>query len=802
MLVVLITGCGSTSANPADPNANSFAIQPAAMSAAVGGTVALQATNATQDVTAQTAWSVSDNTVADVQSNFVHGKKPGKVKVTGTYQGNSTASATLTITPSAPVVTWPQPAGVPAGTVLSATQLDATANVPGTFTYNPAAGTALQAGTQTLSTTFTPTDTNTYSTATLSTTINVTAVGAQVPTLTAVQISGSTGSVQSGQTAQLVATAVYSDKSTAIVTGAATWNSSNTSIASVSAGTVKGVTSGTTQITASYNGVTSSPTAITVSATKPATATLTSIQVSGGSTVATSSSMQLKATGTYSDQTTQDITSSASWTSSQNSMATVQAGSVTGVAAGTVNITASLSGVTSSPAVITVSAKPATLTAIQISGGSTLSTSSSAQLKATGTYSDKTTQDITSTVSWASSQPSVATIQGGLAVGVSAGTTSITATLSGVTGTTSIQVASGHVIQIDPSMSESVIQNSINGGHAGDTVSFAAGTYNLPSNGSNPNGAALNLVAGLTYTGPSGSPAHLVGTGSYPLMYFAGTTVTIEYFTFDNGSIFLEDRVTSATIDYNTFENIDCGTNAAQTVAIFVAGGLNNSDISYNTFQNIGQTCNAEYQDVQGAGGIQMYGFHNLTITHNNFATIYEGIAIVISNSVEFDGAGGHINYNTFTGVHRIAIEMLGTSTNPSGLEVAYTNYSNALLPWAYTFGLSLTAGQNMIVHDNVMNGNNNQPGYVPYAVEIGGVNSSAYNNVLEGYWGWGFAIGTNSSINISNNHICGPSMAAAAPASGSNPVAGNAGGFISWEANAATGTFTGNTTSSALTCP
>ncbi len=423
------------------------------------------------------------------------------------------------------------------------------------------------------------------------------------------------------------------------------------------------------------------------------------------------------------------------------------------------------------------------------------------QLKATGTYSNQTTQDITSTVTWTSSQPSVATVQGGLALGVSAGTTSITATLSGVTGTTSIQVASGHVIQIDPSMSESVIQNSINGGHAGDTVSFAAGTYNLPSNGSNPNGAALNLVAGLTYTGPSGSPAHLVGSAAYPLMYFAGTNVTIEYFTFDHGSIFLEDRVTSATIDYNTFENIDCGTNAAQTVAIFVAGGLNNSDISYNTFTNIGQTCNSQFQDSQGAGGIQMYGFHNLTITHNTFATIYEGIAIVISNSVEFDGAGGHINYNTFTGVHRIAIEMLGTTTNPSGLEVAYTNYSNALLPWAYTFGLSLTAGQNMIVHDNIMNGNNNQPGYVPYAVEIGGVNSSAYNNTIEGYWGWGFAIGTNTPINISNNHICGPSMASAAPASGSSPVAGNAGGFISWEASATGGTFTGNTTSAALTC-
>ncbi len=190
MLVVLITGCGSTSANTTDPS-NTFAIQPAAMSAAVGDTVALQATLATQVVTDQTAWTVSDSSVADVQTNFVHGKKPGKVTVTGTYQGNSTASATLTITPSAPVITWPQPASVPAGTVLSATQLNATANVPGTFTYNPAAGTTLQAGAKTLTTTFTPTDSTTYSTATLSTTINVTALGSQTPTLTALQISGS-----------------------------------------------------------------------------------------------------------------------------------------------------------------------------------------------------------------------------------------------------------------------------------------------------------------------------------------------------------------------------------------------------------------------------------------------------------------------------------------------------------------------------------------------------------------------------------------------------------------------------------
>ena len=49
-----------------------------------------------------------------------------------------------------PTVTWAAPAAITYGTALSATQLDATASVPGTFTYTPAAGTILGAGTQTL----------------------------------------------------------------------------------------------------------------------------------------------------------------------------------------------------------------------------------------------------------------------------------------------------------------------------------------------------------------------------------------------------------------------------------------------------------------------------------------------------------------------------------------------------------------------------------------------------------------------------------------------------------------------------
>src|SRR5262249_21743849 len=66
------------------------------------------------------------------------------------------------------------PADIVYGTALSSTQLDATASVPGTFAYGPASGTVLTAGNgQTLSVTFTPTDTAHYTTATASVPLNV-----------------------------------------------------------------------------------------------------------------------------------------------------------------------------------------------------------------------------------------------------------------------------------------------------------------------------------------------------------------------------------------------------------------------------------------------------------------------------------------------------------------------------------------------------------------------------------------------------------------------------------------------------
>ncbi len=73
-----------------------------------------------------------------------------------------------------PVITWPAPAPIVYGTPLSSLQLNATANVPGTFAYSPPSGTILGAGpVQNLGVAFTPSDTADYAPVGINVLLNV-----------------------------------------------------------------------------------------------------------------------------------------------------------------------------------------------------------------------------------------------------------------------------------------------------------------------------------------------------------------------------------------------------------------------------------------------------------------------------------------------------------------------------------------------------------------------------------------------------------------------------------------------------
>ena len=88
------------------------------------------------------------------------------IAVAVNYNQSAVASTTYTIkSPITPTITWATPAAISYGTALSGTQLNASSMVAGSFVYLPVAGTVLNVGQQTLTTTFTPTDTTNYTTA-------------------------------------------------------------------------------------------------------------------------------------------------------------------------------------------------------------------------------------------------------------------------------------------------------------------------------------------------------------------------------------------------------------------------------------------------------------------------------------------------------------------------------------------------------------------------------------------------------------------------------------------------------------
>ena len=126
-----------------------------------------------------------------------------------THAGGLAANGIALYTPpatSAPALSWAAPAPITYGTLLSATQLDASASVPGTFQYSPGLGALCGTATLQRTVTFVPTDTVTYSSVSAAVPITVApapltiaalnasmAQGAALPTLTD-QVSGLVGS--------------------------------------------------------------------------------------------------------------------------------------------------------------------------------------------------------------------------------------------------------------------------------------------------------------------------------------------------------------------------------------------------------------------------------------------------------------------------------------------------------------------------------------------------------------------------------------------------------------------------------
>jgi hypothetical protein len=245
--------------------------------------------------------------------------------------------------------------------------------------------------------------------------------------------------------------------------------------------------------------------------------TLTAVSASPSTaSVPAGGNKQFAATATYSDGSTASVTTTATWTTANPAMATVNSsGLASAVSAGSTTVTAALSGM-SGMATLTVQAAPPTLTSIAVSPGTaSIAVGATKQFTATATYSDGSTASVTTKATWTAANAAVATVNsGGLATGVAAGTTTLTASLSGITGTATLSVTTV--------TSKMIASIAVSPGAAsfamGATQQFTAtATYSDGSTGSVTTTAAWTVANTAVATIDTSGLANAVASGSTTL---------------------------------------------------------------------------------------------------------------------------------------------------------------------------------------------------------------------------------------------------------------------------------------------
>lgn len=513
-------------------------VSPPAGAVPLGSTLSLVATGAfsdgsTRDVTEQAAWTSSNAAVASPSNaagtrGVTRGLARGSASVTATLSGRSAASAltvteavlaSIAVTPAAPSV----PAGLTQQLVATGTWTDGstsdvtaqatwTAAAPAVATVSNASGQhGLATGGSTGATIITATVGNVAGAVTLDVTPAV---------LVAIDVSPATLALPAGLSRQLTAMGVYSDATVRDLTTGVVWSSSAAAVrvsnSGGSQGVVTALSAGAAVVTASAQGRSGS---VSITATP---AVLQSLQVTPPNAAVPAGLTQAFAvTGVYSDSSTQDLTAAATWSSSAPATAQVSNGAgtsglLTALAQGAATVTATVGGAAASAS---VTVTPAVVRQIQVTPANASAPKGVQQrFVATGIYSDATTQDLSTRVTWTSSDPSLVSVSN------AAGSEGLGATLG--TGTVTVSAALGAVAGSSPFTVTPAIITSLS---VSPASAFApVGTVRqFSAIGLFSDGTTQNLTAQSAWTAANSSVAvvsNAVGSEGLVTMLGAGTT--------------------------------------------------------------------------------------------------------------------------------------------------------------------------------------------------------------------------------------------------------------------------------------
>jgi hypothetical protein len=417
--------------------------------------------HSTQDLTTQVVWSSSNTSIADISnaadSNGLATSLAAGSAVIRAALGNVSGTTTLEVTAATLISIQLDPidTAIPmevsqqftaTGIYSDDSMQDLTQQVTWNSSAESVAAVSNAAGSKGLAT---PVGTaSTIISATLDGVSGSTSLTVTSATLQFISLDPINPSIAMGTFQQFTATGNYSDGSTYDLTDFVTWGSSIGSVASISnavgsKGFATPLSAGSTTIQAVLG---ANPTSTNLTVT---TATLRSISITPSNPqIALKTTFQFTAIGTFSDHSTQDLTNSVTWSSSVKTVATVSNGAnmkglATAVGAGQTVVTASFRDVSGSTNLTVFNASLVSITVTP--AGQTVQSGKTLQFTATANYSNGLTQDITKMALWKSSNNHVAKVTNaknrrGLAKGIGAGTATITATMSGKLGSTTLTV--------------------------------------------------------------------------------------------------------------------------------------------------------------------------------------------------------------------------------------------------------------------------------------------------------------------------------------------------------------------------
>jgi len=448
-----VTATATLNVNVAATNLVSIAIAPAASSMPVNTSqqfTALGTYNdgSTADLTSLVSWSSSSTAIATITPKGMVSSVAGGTTNISASLANVSQTTSLSVTVPTIVSIAVTPVGLTLGIginqqfVATATYSDGssddlssavtwTSSTPAVATVNNSGlVTTVAAGSSTITATV----------GSLSDNSLLTVVPAH---LISIAVNPATSSIALGTAQQFSAVGTFDDGSTQLLPSV-TWSSSATSVASVDVnGVASGVTAGTATITAASGSVNGSA-SLTVNG-----ASLVSIALApANSSMAVGTTVQFSATGTFSDSSTQDISASVLWSSSNSLAATISSGGLASSSAtGNTTIKAEFGSVSGST---NLAVSTAHLVSITINPANpTIAARTSLKFTASGTFSDGSVASNLAGVSWKSSKPSIASLRSsGIAHGKKVGSATISASASGVTGTTTLTVGSGTLVSL------------------------------------------------------------------------------------------------------------------------------------------------------------------------------------------------------------------------------------------------------------------------------------------------------------------------------------------------------------------